>query len=690
MHVFFRGNVRVPWSTSDVDDVHWLPWTRQPDGEVLACSVLGGANEAFPRPASATAQDAPLTTDEGPASGMRLRDYQTECVEAVLRAWQAGTKAPLVVLPTGAGKTIIAAEIMGRRYASRGGRSIFLAHRKELLHQTAEKIGLVTADGAPSIGLVQASNNQLGRAITLASIQTLSSTRSTRLQQVIDAGPYDVVFCDEAHHAVSRQWRRVLDPLREAFPDINIAGLTATPGRADGTALDSVFDEVVFERNLFDMIREGYLVPPKGYSVRLDIDLDEIESSGGDFVTSQLSKVLNTPLVNRAAVEAWRGNACDRKTIVFAVDVDHSTELAKEFRDAGYRAEVVWGAMKSKDRMAAFKRFRDNETKILVNCDLAVEGFDEPSVEAIQFVRPTQSQSLFIQALGRGLRLFPGKTECLVIDCVGNSTRHRPVQLATLSGFDPEEQHSEGTTREQEGALGDEGRDAEVLSASASAAREIVFDSHRRSLYQWRETSVGWAIQIPRIGYYLVAWAGPSHQRATIRYYDQRPGKRDTPAVEILRQPVSFEMAYGLVDAEVERIFSARERRSGEFQQTDEDNAESTAATFVDLDDGMSENLGEAERIMLRDATWRSRPTTAKQGSMLANLGVKRENIPPNAGEASDLITVLRIERDAKRRMPATDKQRAFLERHNIEFDSSITKGHAARLIWQERQKWNG
>lgn len=715
-YILMPKGVRTPPMRPDTDDRHWLPWTRQPGGDGLMHVSVQGSSGTPPVEGDTKHHSvdslpkwyAPQSRDSSP-SVVTLRGYQHECIEAIGAAWESGTQAPLVVLPTGAGKTIIAASMMEAGFGAQGHRSLFLAHRQELLQQTMEKILLVSSRFAPTLGIVQSKKNEMGRDITIGSIQTLGGRRSSRrLQQLIDAGPYDQLWCDEAHHAVSPQWMRVIQALRDAYPNLRVAGMTATPGRADGIALDQVFDDVVYEKNLIDLVRMGYLVPPKGFRVNLGLNLDRVATSGGDFVQKQLAKLMNQDTVNRAVVEAWREYGHNRKTVVFAVDVAHATALRDEFRDAGYESDVVHGTMKKRERNAVFKRFRQNETKILVNCEIVTEGFDETSIECILHARPTQSQALYIQMTGRGLRLHPGKTECLIVDCVGNSEKHRPMQLASLAGFDPEQRHGGGAGT-GEGGDGEEEDEDDLTVVSANVTgEEFDLTSHRaRTRYQWRETSLGWVLPIPRIGYYLCAWHTRAHTKCTIRFYDQRPGRRDTPPREVLKDPVDFEMAYGLVESEMDRIFQARmnrgliRRRDGavyedpraelrEFAERPDHGDMPPEIDFVDLDEGTDEPTHVPEAFMLKDAAWRERSPSAKQLEFLKKLGVKERSLPETAGEASDLITILRIERDAKMRLPATQKQIAYLKVNELPLKKGLTKGAAARMIWQHRKATEG
>jgi hypothetical protein len=386
-------------------------------------------------------------------------------------------------------------------------------------------------------------------------------------------------------------------------------------------------------------------------------------------------------------VEAWRTYGHDRKCIVFACDVAHSHALAQEFIDAGHPAAAVDGKMKDKDRKEVLNRFREGSIKLLVNCQIATEGYDDPSTEGVVFARPTQSQSLYIQCIGRSLRLFPGKTEALIIDCVGNSEKHRPVQLASLAGFDPERKYrglGKGLGDGQN--IDDEPEETtEVTGAKVGDATEVTFGVRKpKSQYQWRETTLGWILQIPRIGYYLVAWSDKAKHMATIRFFDQRAGRKHEPPREIVRQPVEFDMAYGLVESEMDRIFRARSMRRDDGTRPDDDQP---VASFVDLDEGTDEDIVlPEEELMLKDAGWRERPVSLKQRDLLLSLGVKERTMPGTAGEASDLITIMRVERDMKMRVPATLKQINYLKYHGLPLGENLTKGMAARAIWMHRK----
>lgn len=594
------------------------------------------------------------------------------------------------------GKTILAAETMRRHLAQRPlDRALFIAHRRRLLTQTIDKVRIV----APTctVGLVQAKWNEIGRDITVASIQTLAHPSGRRLREVLADVPPSLVVLDEAHHSASESWRRVLGALRDARPNLRVMGITATPGRADGTSLSDVFDEIAFQTNLYELIRDGYLVPPRGVSVQINVNFNSVATDDGgdatarekDFVRAQLAKVMNTTGVNEAIVQAWQKYGHDRKMIVFCCGVEHAHALAQTFNDAGYSAAAIDGSMKDDERDPIYEKFRTGGIKLLCSVEVLTEGFDEPSVEGVIFARPTQSQALYTQCIGRALRPYPSKTEALIIDCVGNSDHHQLVQLAMLAGLQPIQPYK-GAPPEDDGEepLSKKQLDTTLHSL---AAREFAFEGlarRRETRYAWRETQYGWTLQIPKVGYFLVAWHDTDKTHATVRFHDLRPGKRDAPPLTIVREPIDFEMAYSLVEAEVQRLFSARSSRS-RVNERELPEAATDIAEIIDIDDGFGEEIGRMEHTLLNDADWRNRRITERQIADLTRLGVK--SMPDTAGEASDMISVMRVERDQKAREPATQKQLVYIRRNKLALPDGVTfetltKTQAARIIFPHRQ----
>jgi superfamily II DNA or RNA helicase len=676
-----------------VPEIVWLsplriadvpPWTRQPDGEELLVEDLMEPSEDAEASVSLAVREMTELQNSAPRIDARaLRPYQEECIAAVFAAWKSGKKAPLIVLSCGAGKTVISADIIRRLRVEHPGfdyRIWFLAHREELLDQTYRTIKLMAPEA--TCGIVQGSRNDVGKFVTIGSVDTLAGRgrfdeaitgRNQNVASLV-ARPPSLVIIDECHRSVSPKYQKVLGWIREANPNALFCGLTATPGRTDGTALDAVFDGVAYERNAFQLIADGYLVPPVGFRVNLNIDLDVIPTDSGEFKKAPLSKVMNQPAINQAVVEGYQRYGDGRKLLAFCVDVQHAKDLAEQFRQMGIQARHIDGTMKKADRDAVKQAFAEGKIRILTSCDVLTEGYDDPSAQGALFARPTNSQLVYQQSLGRALRLHPSKRDALIIDCVGNSQKHQLVQLASLAGL-ANITVGDGKAKPIAGV---EIGDAAVGGIDAQRIDFRVL-RQRASKWSWRETRFGWTVSIPRIGYFLLAWTSNDRRTADVKFHDMRDGKRDSPPM-MLSTSMDFEMAYGLVEQEIERLFSARTSRA---RIKEKEEGELGAARDV-LEEGVSGELFSPEELMRNDADWRNKPTSDRQRAALIDIGVKSESVPATAGEASDLFSVMTIERNAKRREPATPKQKAMVTQLKLATRDEaevMTKAQAQGLI---------
>lgn len=642
------------------------------------------------------------STNPGSPTVRPDRDYQREAIDRVLYDWSSGKKSVLIVLPTGAGKTIVSADIIRRVVQQTSRRAIFLAHRNELVFQTQDTIRLVSPQ--TTVGIVQGKRNEVGRQVTVASISTVE--RQERLRDVLLHGPYELIVCDEAHHATSKSWMRVINSFRENNPDTRILGLTATPGRADGIGLDSLFECISFSKSTLELIDEGWLVYPRAYRVKLDIDLDQVSTGDSDFgkdlKDGDLNKLMIQKPVLEAVLAAYKKHGENRTMIGFAVSVEHAKLLSETFSQNGIPATFVSGKTKEEDRKKTYARFRSGEIRMLFSCGVLTEGFDEPSAGGVLLARPTMSQSLFIQMVGRGLRLFPTKRDCIVIDCAGNTKKHPIVQMSTLSGFE----RFDETENKNDTPVPREKGEAPIATGASLSAEQIrltnVRESTRESRYVWRKTDYGFVLQIPKIGYYLVSTEKSDPTHASIRYYDTRRTEDGRPAkaVAITNQPVDVELAYGLVESEAQRIVRALSGNSKAARSTTtppsqgrltfELHVSKSVENYESiLDDGIQEEIVDQHVLMARSAEWRKKPRTPAQTKCLSNLGVKPENMPSNAGEASDLISVLSVERHQRLikmdSEPATPKQRWYLRINQIPHEPSISKAEAKKLIYKHR-----
>lgn len=339
---------------------------------------------------------------------MQLRPYQQECIETILRK---GDGRYLCQLATGMGKTVIFANI------PRAGNTLILSHRQELVMQPLKYFNCETA-----VEMGASSGNHLGKAIapvTSASVQTMVKRFVN-----YDRDAFHTIIVDEAHHAASESYLRILDYFR---PN-RLLGFTATPNRADGQGLEKVFDEIIFRKDLRWGIENGYLSPIHCKRVNIGYDLRGVTVRMGDYSPKDLDRVVNVEKCNQAIADVVSGIA-ELPCLIFAVDVEHAKAIAERIPGA------VALSAESRDRNEVVEAYKRGEVKVLVNCALFTEGTDLPNTRTVIIARPTKSVGLYTQMVGRGTRLAEGKDHCLLIDCVGVS--NMPLCTApTLLGLD--------------------------------------------------------------------------------------------------------------------------------------------------------------------------------------------------------------------------------------------------------------
>jgi len=365
---------------------------------------------------------------------MELRPYQREAVDAVWRHIAESETNPAVVLPTGSGKTHVIAEICRNAVQQWNGRVVVLAHVKELLEQAAGKLRAVAPDlpvGVFSAGL---GRRDIGYAVTIAGIQSV-------YQRAHDLGPLDLVIVDEAH-LIPRDgegmYRRFLADARDMCEHQRVIGLTATPYRMKtGTicAPENILNEVCFEAGVRELIVQGYLCPLRSRAGKATVDTSELHVRGGEFVAGEVEDLMDEAgLVEQACVEVVAATVDRRSVLIFCAGVRHAEHVARVLRERhGAECGVVTGDTPAKERDAVIDRFKRGDLKYLANVNVLTTGFDAPNVDCVAMLRPTLSPGLFYQMVGRGFRLAPGKTDCLVLDFGGNVLRHGPVDAIRLA-----------------------------------------------------------------------------------------------------------------------------------------------------------------------------------------------------------------------------------------------------------------
>lgn len=364
---------------------------------------------------------------------MQLRPYQEEAVSAVLADWQTHG-AVLGVAATGAGKTQILLEVLNRAHQQGGGRSLVLAHRQELIDQPIERVAGWAGWTIP-MGKVMASHDDCQQPITIATVQTLASTK--RLARLLAFGAIDRLVIDETHHATARTYLELVERLRMVNPNLRILGVTATPIRADGDGLSRLFEHVSFRITIADLVKQHYLVQPRWLGIATGISLKGVESRAGDYVQSQLASRFDTEHGRRIILQAYQDYASGRRAIAFTASVQGAHELAGAFIEAGIPAAAVDGTTPKEERARLLQAYREGRITVLANCQVLTEGFDAPGTSCVLMCRPTKSDSLYIQCMGRGLRPAPradvapderGKAlpgeDCLILDFMPQETRN--------------------------------------------------------------------------------------------------------------------------------------------------------------------------------------------------------------------------------------------------------------------------
>lgn len=334
-------------------------------------------------------------------AAINLRDYQRRALDDALSALD---RRPVLVMPTGAGKTVTAVELI--RSLGSTTRVLWLAHRRELIQQAAAhliRLGL-------RCGVIMAGQTPDPTApVQVASIQTLARRRPP---------PAELVVLDEAHHASARTYQRVLSRY-EAVP---IVGLTATPFRLDGRGLGDIFGALVVAAYTDELVADGTLVEPIVYAPAVP-DLRGVNVDRGDYNQGVLGRAINKRKLIGDIVETWLARCNGRRTVAFAVTVAHAQAIAAEFRAAGVRAEHLDGTTSKPQRDAILYRLRTGYTDVVTNCSVLTEGWDLPGLEVAVVARPTASLCLHLQMIGRIMRCADGKAGAVVLDHAGNHHR---------------------------------------------------------------------------------------------------------------------------------------------------------------------------------------------------------------------------------------------------------------------------
>jgi len=593
-----------------------------------------------------------------------LRPYQAETLERLAGAMLAGQNRLLVKSPTGTGKTVTFAAMLqhaGLRawldcYPANERKMLVIAHREELLDQAAAKI--LAANPHLRVAVEQGERYATRTAdVVVASIQTLQASGYRRLDRLMGHHRFRIVVVDEAHHAAADTYRTTLArlgflPLAESneakswgknqkqmerdlrewdqvsSKDQVLVGVTATPNRSDAVGLTSVFQSIAFSYELRAAINDGWLVPIVPWVVETDLDLDDVKLVGQEFNQKDLAKAVNLERRNQLAVAAWEEYASDRSTIAFTVDVAHAHAIAAAFTAAGVEAAALSGETPKPERQQLLRAFSDGRLQLLSNCMVLTEGTDLPITGCILHCKPTRSASLYEQMTGRGLRLFEGKQDCIVIDVVDVTSKHSLATSPVLYGLPPgvmaQGRQLEDVARFIEDVM------EEFPSLDIHSYGHITLDELRARV----KTIDLW--QLPDLGAHgqglRLKWVRTGPEAFRLQYPWEDATETLIVGVDLLGR---FEVA------------------TSYRQKLGNGTIETTANIIAAGMDSANEALRSAERFMINhrtsvfrmkdsSASWRNKPASEKQIQLLRNMRAPiREKL--TAGEASDFIDARRL-----------------------------------------------
>jgi len=522
---------------------------------------------------------------------LKLRDYQRQALDAVYDAWSEGVRRPAVVLPTGAGKTVVFAHLTQEFRNSyvhgvpdKGRRVIVLVHRDELADQAMNKLRQVLPEDV-SVGKVKATHDQTDADVMVCSVQTLASA-GRRERLLADEGRHGnvgLIITDECHHAAAASYRKVYD----AFPEALQVGVTATLERNDGKSLGDVWDDVVYTKSILWMVSKGYLTDVRAKAVDVStLDMSGVKRTGADWAAGDLGRALEESGALGAVSRAYQEHGEGRRAIVFTPTVATAEAVAADLNGAGVPSGMISGETPRDERRHLFEEFRQGRLRTLVNCMVLTEGFDAPWAEVAVIARPTRSRALYTQMVGRVLRPWEGKKDALVLDLVGASANG----LRTLIDLEP------GAVRKMRD--GESLADAVVREAEEGdqkvPAGSIAFELRVRDLDVFAASPTAWhrthgGVMFIDIGRKKRVFLWPS---------SQEPGKWDVCAqdetgagvTQYQALDLSMALAWGEAKAEDHQEFSTR--RNASWRRGTPSEAQLRAARALGVD---PKGLGRGE-----------------------------------------------------------------------------------------------
>jgi len=524
---------------------------------------------------------------------VELRPYQKKAADWFTRAVKGASGLGLrrvIHLPTGTGKTVL-----GLSVAKEFGRTLWLAHRDELIEQPMRALKMI--DPGAEAGIVKADRNQFdARDFVFASIQTACQTK--RLDFLADQS-WDLVVVDEVHHSRAKTWAKVIE--RIGGEKVPVLGLTATPERGDGKGLDKLYGGIFCPLPLLKAIREGWLVPFRQERVLLDLGLSDVTIRNGDFAPGELSESLLRHKVVEATRDAVISHCFELKTIVFCAGREISKLTVDALQASGVKAGYVDGDMPTQERRAVLSDFAHGRIQVLCNVAVLTEGYDQPDVGAVVIARPTRCKPLYVQMVGRGLRTFPGKEDLLIVDLVDNESEHDLIQATTLLGKHEEDERAPSGEKDEE-AVSEEREDVWLSQIKKAYSR-------CRGTFAWVKVDGNHAIEAGNHGTIIVYEVDEGLWQANLV-------KRGILIATLTAEPTTLDWAIGVSEDFVRRV-----------------------------------GAGGLAGVK---SSWRRKPASPKQLDALKRFGINGLPRDINSGQASDLLGQRAAEKELRQHLSRT------------------------------------
>lgn len=551
-----------------------------------------------------------------------LKSYQEKALHNIFADWRDFNRI-LLCAATGTGKTVMFLATADRILAENPkARILISAHRRELIGQPIERAEQFWPHIHKKMGIVMASQNDVSAQVIVATIQSLTS--GSRLEDILAHGPIDYVILDECHRSVSNTYKTLID----ALPEAKVLGCTATPKRTDRMALGQIFQKVTFKYSILDAIKEGALCEFTPLGFTLPADASEIGETEEGWEPEPMGELLSADNVLEVVLGKFTQYAASRQTIAFTASVAQAHATAAYFNAHGVKSEAVDGTTPKKLRDAILRRFKTGETQMLANCFLLVEGFDAPETACVMMIAPTRSDLVYTQRLGRGLRLAPGKTDCVVLDFAPKGTRNIVMAGDVLDGELPKQDKDKIEKAQEDGLLFGFSvrREQGIGLIDPHEVQMEVLDYLGRHKLAW--TFDGDTASAGITDTTMLAIVLPDETRLAKAEEMRRAGQLSKQGERLAKYIGSFRL-YKIVKTETgENRYEWRANQAGAFETMKE--AKEQAETEY-------ESLNAKDTLSGKSKKWRNNPMSEPQANYLRRLGAYEEGL--TSGQAAQRIT---------------------------------------------------